>query len=81
MSNQFNRTFITMMKTELPLVSVNKKGAQFLSSSTPAHQPEIVLQVTDEMVKDEEHKGTSGAFGQLKGLAKSEYEEFSEVGI
>ncbi|RVW56414.1 hypothetical protein CK203_072589 [Vitis vinifera] len=59
-------------------VSVSQKGAQFLSSSTPAHQPKLVLQVTNEMVDDEEHEGTSGKFGELKGLATFEYEGFSE---
>ncbi|XP_034687949.1 probable ATP-dependent DNA helicase RecQ isoform X2 [Vitis riparia] len=60
-------------------VSVSRKGAQFLSSSTPAHQPKLVLQVTNEMVDDEEHEGTSGKFGELKGLATFEYEGFSET--
>lgn len=64
-----------------PWISVSQKGAQFLSSSTPAHQPKLVLQVTNEMVDDEEHEGTSGKFGELKGLATFEYEGFSEVGI
>ncbi|KAJ9698937.1 hypothetical protein PVL29_007822 [Vitis rotundifolia] len=60
-------------------VSVSRKGAQFLSSSTPAHQPKLVLQVTNEMVDDEEHEGTSGKFGELKGLATTENEGFSET--
>ncbi|XP_059626343.1 uncharacterized protein LOC132269235 [Cornus florida] len=60
-------------------VSVSAKGRQFLSSSTPDHQPPLLLPVTSEMVSDEENRNTLGNVGEFNGLNSMEYEGLSQA--
>ncbi|KAM7496327.1 hypothetical protein LguiA_020741 [Lonicera macranthoides] len=57
---------------------VSPKGAQFLSSCRPDHQPPLFLTLNSELVSDEEHKNTIGEAGGFNGMAR-EYEGLSEA--
>ncbi|KAH7564693.1 hypothetical protein JRO89_XS09G0007000 [Xanthoceras sorbifolium] len=60
-------------------VSVSQKGERYLSSARPDDQPPLVLPLTDEMVDDKENQSTLSKIGELKSLAATELEEFSEA--
>ncbi|XP_077236964.1 uncharacterized protein LOC143878578 isoform X2 [Tasmannia lanceolata] len=63
-------------------VSVSPTGVEFLSTSSTAHQPPLVLAVTCEMADEEEHRSEHGKLGgDLQNLATLECEGFSEAEI
>ncbi|XP_021769787.1 uncharacterized protein LOC110734037 isoform X1 [Chenopodium quinoa] len=60
-------------------VSVSTKGAQYLKSAGPDHQPPLILPIIDEMCEEDE--GAPGQVEGLKTLTSSECEGLTEAEV
>ncbi|KAK2644672.1 hypothetical protein Ddye_019867 [Dipteronia dyeriana] len=70
---------VEIVKDVYRTVSVSQKGEQYLCSARPDDQPPLVLPLTDAMIDDNENQRTLSKIGELKSLAASEQEEFSDA--
>ncbi|XP_065880373.1 uncharacterized protein [Euphorbia lathyris] len=69
------------IKDVYKFTSVGKKGGQYLSSATPDYQPPLFLQLTNEMVDEEEYQRPASGVGEFTNLATLQAEGFSEAEI